>query len=210
MALLPKGQREQTLVFVGILAFAAAAAYWNFVYSPRAAELDVKRQQVDTVVALNQKAKAELAKGNLGQLRAQLAEYQQNLVLVRTLVPTSNEVPALLEQVSTAARRVGLDLASVDPQPVTAGEEYDTHRYNVAVIGSYHDLAEFLTNVGALRRVVLPVNLMLQQPSNPAAAKSRQKKAEAVIEARFQLQTYVTRKGPSEETELAASVAGDQ
>ena len=129
---------------------------------------------------------------------------------MRLLVPTGNELPSLLEQVSTAARRVGLDLASVDPQPVTPGEEYDTHRYNVAVIGSYHDLAEFLANVGALRRVVLPVDLALQQPSNPAAAKSRQKKDEAVIEARFQLQTYVTRKSPSEETELAVNTGGDQ
>ncbi|MGH7717774.1 MAG: type 4a pilus biogenesis protein PilO [Gemmatimonadaceae bacterium] len=210
MALLPKGQREQTLVFIGVLAFVAVGAYWNFVYSPRAAELHLKREQIDTIISLNQKAKSELAKGNLGQLRAQLAEYQQNLALVRTLVPTSNEVPALLEQVSTAARRVGLDLAAVDPQPITEGVDYDTHRYNIAVVGAYHDLAEFLTNVGALTRVVLPVNLTLQQPSNPAAARTRQKREQSVIEARFQLQTYVTRKAPAEEEEPPRNSAGEE
>ena len=42
--------------------------------------------------------------------------------VMRRLVPTGNEVPALLEQVSNAARRAGLDISSVEPQPVIAGE----------------------------------------------------------------------------------------
>ena len=70
----------------------------------------------------NQRAKAELAKGNVEQLRAEAAKLQENLEVMRQLVPTSNEVPALLEQVSTAARRVGLDLATVKPQPVIEGD----------------------------------------------------------------------------------------
>jgi type IV pilus assembly protein PilO len=193
MAGLPKGQREQGLLLVCIVAFAAMFLYWYFVFSPRAATLDAMSAHAEALVTVNQKAKSEMAKGNLDELRKQLADYQQNLALVRTLVPTGNEVPALLEQVSTAARHVGLDIATVDPQPVIDGENYDTYRYTISVVGGYHDLAEFLTNVGNLTRIVLPVNVSLQLSNNQAAQKMHAKKDAAVIEARFQLQTFVTK-----------------
>ncbi len=196
MAILPKGQREQIMLSVMLVAFALVFAYWYYPYNQRAEKLEERRQHVEALVAINQRAKAELAKGNPADLRRQLAEYQQNLELVRTLVPTGNEVPALLEQVSTAARRVGLDIASVDPQAVTEGDQYDTHRYSMAVIGGYHELAEFFTNIGSLSRIVLPVNVSLQVRADNARASSstRRRPGSASIEARFQLQTYVARR----------------
>jgi type IV pilus assembly protein PilO len=199
MALLPKGQREQGLVFVGFLAVVAIGAFWYFVYSPRSDRLDEMQAHSDQLVQLNQKAKSEVAKGTADELRKQLVVYQQNLALIRTLVPTGNEVPSLLEQVSTAARRVGLDLAAVDPQPVNEGDDYDTYRYTISVIGGYHQLGQFLANVGSLARIVLPVNMTLQAPAPTSAIKSRQAPATAQIEARFQLQTYVARRALQED-----------
>ena len=151
---------------------------------------------VDSLDVSNQRAKAELAKGNVEQLRAEAAKLQENLEVMRQLVPTSNEVPALLEQVSTAARRVGLDLATVKPQPVVEGEQFDTYRYQVAVIGDYHALGEFLANVGSLTRIVAPVNLALSPLGSGAAADQRKKALKnnnSVLDSRFELQTYVAK-----------------
>ena len=187
------GDREKKLVGVAALAVMVAFAYWYFVHRPAAVELDATKTRVERLRVENDKAKAEVAKGRPEEIRAQLAQYQQNLALIRTLVPTSNEVPALLEQVSTAARRVGLDLAAVTPQPVIQGSKYDTYRYNIDIAGSYHDLATFLTNVGSLTRIVAPMNLQLSQPSNPAAAKARAQKDAARVDARFLIQTYVAK-----------------
>lgn len=199
MAGLPKGQREQALLLVMLVAGALVFAYWYLAYSPKSAELAAKQAHVDSLVAVNQRAKIEMAKGNVSEIRRQLAEYQQNLVLIRTLIPGQNEVPSLLEQVSTAARRVGLDVASVDPQPVVEGENYDTYRYGMSVIGGYHELAQFFSNVGSLTRIMLPVNITLQQPSNPNVSKTHAKDKSAVIEARFQLQTFVVHTTPADE-----------
>ncbi len=193
MAGLPKGQREQGLLILCVAAIAAIGLYWNFVYSKTAADLELRRQHADALVTMNQKAKMEVAKGNVNEIRRQLAEYQQNLVLIRTLVPTGNEVPSLLEQISTAARRVGLDVSTVDPQPVLEGENYDTYRYTMSVVGGYHELAAFLANVGNLTRIVLPVNVALALPNNTATVQAHKKTGEAAIEAKFQLQTFVTK-----------------
>ena len=194
MAIMPKGQREQVLLLLSVLAAGAIGAYHQLVYIPKGHELAQQQARADDLVVMNQRAKAELATGSVSELRRQLADYQQSLNLIRTLVPQSNEVPALLEQVSTAARRAGLDIASVDPQPVAAGDQYDTHRYTVAVLGSYHQLGEFLANVGGLTRIVLSTNLTLQAKNAPPPANASQvKRSGAAIEARLQLQTYVAR-----------------
>jgi type IV pilus assembly protein PilO len=204
---MPKGQREQALLLVCMVALAAIGLYWYMVYQPRAIALTEQQARVDTLVALNEKAKVEMSRGSLADIRRELAEYRKSLSLIRSLVPTGNEVPALLEQVSTAARRVGLDVASVDPQPVIAGAGYDTYRYGMSIIGGYHQLAEFLANVGSLNRIVLPMNLTLMMSRNPNAQQSREGKDGAVLEARFQLQTFVT-KGTSGDADVDAPVRG--
>jgi type IV pilus assembly protein PilO len=196
MALLPKNQRDQVMVLLVIVAVALIGLYYAYVFSPKADVLASLQAHVDSLDVNNQRAKAELAKGNVDQLRAEAAKLQENLEVMRQLVPTSNEVPALLEQVSTAARRVGLDLATVKPQPVVEGEQFDTYRYQVAVIGDYHALGEFLANVGSLTRIVAPVNLALSPLGNGAAVDQRKKALRnnnSVLDSRFELQTYVAK-----------------
>jgi type IV pilus assembly protein PilO len=190
MALLPKDPRTQRYVLYILVGVVAAAAYYMLVFQKTGEGLTQKADRVAALSSMNQKANQELARGDLARLRAELTMYQQNLSLIRTLVPQSNEVPSLLEQISTAARRVGLDLSTVDPQPVTPGDNYDTYRYNVSVVGGYHELAEFLTNVGSLTRIVLPVNLTLA-PSSTNSAKVKAKRGEAMVEAKLQLMTFV-------------------
>jgi type IV pilus assembly protein PilO len=199
---MPKGQREQSLILIAFLGLVAAGAYWYFLFTPKAAELDTQRARLERLVADNQRARAEMAKGSLDQLRTQLRDYAENLELLRTLVPTSNEVPALLEQVSSAARREGLELAAVDPQPVLEGELYDTHRYDIGVIGGYHQLGAFLSNVGSLQRIVAPMGLRLaprQQQPGAMDGKAKPPTDKAQIEARFQIQAFVARQGAGDD-----------
>ena len=194
MAGIPKGQREQVMLLVTVLSVAAMGLYWFYPYRSKANALEQGRLRLEQLTTKNLMAKSEMAKGNMDQLRRQLAEYQQNLVLIRTLVPVGNEVPSLLEQVSTAARRAGLDVSAVDPQPVVEGENYDTYRYKMIVIGGYNQLGEFFSNIGNLTRIILPVNLSLAAPTNPTLSKYQNRSPDAaVVEARFELQTFVAK-----------------
>ncbi|GAC1694459.1 MAG: hypothetical protein NVS9B3_12710 [Gemmatimonadaceae bacterium] len=194
MSFPPKGQREQIYLFVTIIALGAAAAFYQYVWSPKEELLAKQQTHVDSLDSMNQRAKVELAKGNVNELRAQAARFQQNLELMRQLVPTGNEVPLLLEQVSTAARRVGLDIADIQPETPVSGEMFDTYRYHIAVFGGYHDLAQFLGNVGSLTRIVAPVDLVLQGATSTQAAKRvAGGKNKAPVQAVLAIQTYVAR-----------------
>jgi type IV pilus assembly protein PilO len=198
-SLTPQTQRDKLMIVVMLASLVMVIAYWEFVYAPKTAELAQLRTHVQSLQSSNQRAKAELAKGSVNDLRQQALRYQQNLQLMRQLVPTSNEVPALLEQISTAARRVDLDINTVTPEPVIEGDQFDTYRYKLTVIGGYHPLAEFLTNVGSLTRIVAPVNLDLEPAGGQEAANARSKRDQAVLTSKFEIQTYVAKQTPSDD-----------
>ena len=194
MAFPPKSQREQVMTLVTIVAVALIALYWNFVYSPKGAEIATLAAHVDTLEIRNSSARGQLASGNLEALKAESERNARDLEVMRQLVPTGNEVPALLEQVSTAARRVGLDLATVEPEPVVEGDQFDTYRYKISVTGGYHAVAEFLTNVGSLTRIIAPVNLALAPATNSNVVNARARPlGTSALTTSFEIQTYVAR-----------------
>ena len=197
MALLPKNQREQAMVLVCIIAIALAGLYYMYVWSPKRVELGTLEVRVDSLEVGNDRARAEMAKGSAADLQAQADQYARDLEIMRQLVPTGNEVPALLEQVSTSARRTGLDLSAVEPQPVIEGEIFDTYRYKIALTGGFHAVGEFLTNVGSLTRIVAPMNLSLAPAANPNMAAVKLKRpGTAAIDTRLEIQTYVIKTAP--------------
>ena len=111
-------------------------------------------------------------------------------------------MPGLLEQVSNSARRVGLDIASVTPQPVTpGGDNYDAHRYRLIVKGGFNSMTEFLTNVGSLPRIVTPSVLKMKMADGITApqlgpnSRRRMPAHEAPISTEFDIETYVARGG---------------
>lgn len=198
MALLPKNPRDQKMIAATVVAFALAILYWNFVWSPKHTQLVELTTRLDTLDARNAAARARIAQGTAADLEAEAARYSKDLEVMRLLVPTGNELPSLIEQVSTAARREGLDIASLEPQPVIQGQTFDTYRYKVSVTGGFHALGEFLTNVGSLTRIVAPVNLSLGLATNKNANAVKQAPAgTAAVESKFEIQTYVIRTAPA-------------
>jgi type IV pilus assembly protein PilO len=189
-------KREQTLVVITVLAIAALGVFLYYFYNPRASEIEAVQLHVDSLEKANKQASRDVAQGSLARLRSEAKEYAASLRIMRQLVPTENEVPALLDDISTSARRVGLELAGVEPLPVLPGEQFDTYRYKMSVIGGYHAVGHFLSNVGSLSRIVAPVTLEIK--AHPANDKSKRapKKGESLLDTNFQIQTYVARTTP--------------
>ncbi len=183
-------KRDQMLVAVSVMAFALGGAYGYFLYMPKRAQLATVEEHVIALDAKNEFARKELANGNVARLTQQAAEYRASLAVLQELVPTTNEVPALLENVSTAARRVGLDLASVEPMPVIEGDMFDTYRYKVSVKGGYHAVAGFLANVGSLNRIVAPIAVDVKIIDKK---KAKPRSGESALDTDFQIQTYIAR-----------------
>jgi type IV pilus assembly protein PilO len=199
MALLPTNQRDQIKFGIAFVAVALAVAYYVYPYTARQEQLTADAAHVTELEEANQKAAREFASGSIETLRTQAAENRSALMVMRRLVPTGNEVPALLEEVSTAARRAGLDVGGVMPEPVIPGERFDTYRYTITIIGGYHQFGEFLANVGSLPRIVAPVNFSIigSNPARGAARPTINTADKSAIASTITLQTYVERTAPA-------------
>jgi len=191
MALLPQNPRSQKLLVVTFLSVGLAAVYQQLVWTPKNAELTTMAIRLDTLDSLNHLAKIEVAKGTATKMKQEAETYARELAGLRHLVPTENEVPALLESISTAARRAGLELSDVQPDGIVDGDQFNTYKYKMGVTGAYHEVAEFLANVGSLSRIVAPINVTLTPTTR--LGERRPKKNEQFLDARFQIQTYVAR-----------------
>jgi type IV pilus assembly protein PilO len=195
-------KKEQSLLVVILFAIGLTALFYQYVFTPKSETIIVQEAHVDALAAANIKAASELKAGNLKQLKEDASRFAENLAVMRQLVPTVNEVSGLLEQVSNAARRVGLDITGVQPQPVSGnGQHYDAHRYRLVVKGGYNQITEFLTNVGSLPRIVTPTVLKMKMADGSAAAtpiignRRRMPASEAPIQTEFDIETYVARGG---------------
>lgn len=201
MAILPTTQRDQIKLLIAFSALSLAVLYWMYPYASKAEQLTADEQRVTQLEESNQKAAREFASGSIEKLRVQAAENRSALTVMRRLVPTGNEVPALLEEVSTAARRAGLDVGGVVPETVIPGERFDTYRYTVTIIGGYHQMGEFLSNVGSLPRIVAPVQFGIQSGSGartvgfPVASARPGEKNQ--LTSTITLQTYVEKTAPA-------------
>lgn len=192
MAILPQTNRDKIFALVGFVALALAGFYFLNIWQPKRDDLAERQTRVDSLLVINQRAKAELAQGKTQALKAEADRLAADLAVMRLLVPTGNEVPTLLDQVSTAARRVGLDIADVQPLASLAGDQYEAYKYRLVVRGgSYHQIGTLLANIGTLQRIVAPINLVLSPQSSDA--KTVKKERSQNLEARFEIQTYVAR-----------------
>ena len=155
------------------------------------------RDTISRLEAATDSAKKELARGSVADVRKRLESYRSNLMLLRRLVPERNEVPNLLDDISTRSKIRGVTLSQVVPQPVEAGPSpFDTYSYNMSVIGKYDQIGQFLADVASLQRIIVPYNLSVAA-ANLTAAKALGDSTGALLEARFQIRTYV--KSPTPE-----------
>jgi type IV pilus assembly protein PilO len=161
------------------------------------------RDTIAKFEAATDSAKQELARGTVADVRKRLETYRASLVMLRRLVPERNEVPNLLDDISTRGKIRGVTLSQVVPQPVEPGPApFNTYKYNMSVIGKYDQIGQFLADVASLQRIIVPYDVSVAA-ANSSAAKVLGDSTDALLEAKFQIRTYV--KSPSPEGEASGS-----
>jgi type IV pilus assembly protein PilO len=205
------GQKTTPLLALGLALLVGYIGYTGAVIdvvglkglAGRKARIVAIRDTIAEFEAATESAKKELARGTVADVRKRLETYRSSLVLLRRLVPERNEVPNLLDDISTRGKIRGVTLSQVVPQPVEPGPApFDTYKYNMSVIGRYDQIGQFLADVASLQRIIVPYNVTVAA-ANSSTAKVLGDSTEALLEARFQIRTYV--KTPSAEGEASGT-----
>jgi type IV pilus assembly protein PilO len=190
---------------VGYIAYTGAVIEMVGIHglASRQAHVTAIKDTIVTLEAATDSAKKELARGTVADVRKRLESYRGSLTLLRRLVPERNEVPNLLDDISTRGKIRGVTLSQVVPLPVEAGPTpFDTYKYNMSVIGKYDQIGQFLADVASLQRIIVPYDLTVGA-ANSTAAKALGDSTGALLEAKFQIRTYV--KSPNSEGEASGT-----
>lgn len=91
---------------------------------------------------------------NLQAYKNQIAIMQEKFGDMLRQLPTKNEMPGLLEDISKTGIASGLVFESFAPEPEVIHDFYIELPIKIAVLGNYHQLAVFLSRVAQMRRIV--------------------------------------------------------
>jgi type IV pilus assembly protein PilO len=197
VALPPMDPKVRQNLILGTLVVALASyGYYAYVYKPRSAEVEQLRTHLEALETRNASARA-LTRGMGEDPEATLAAYRRQLESVEGLIPSGEELPDLLDAISVEAQRAGVEISLIQPSGATEESFYTRRVYDMAVIGSYHAIAEFLTRVASLPRIVTPRDVTLAPSTRPTTA-GGETPEQVRLEARFSVETYVITSNASE------------
>ncbi len=192
---LPTDQRGQIMLLLVVAALAGGYFFWTKKHTPDIARINEANQQSDSLERIIASAKADIASGTLEDLRRRVEQYQGSLELMRRLVPDRNEVPTLIDDISTKAKVRGITIGKIQPLLPEPGSPFDTYRYRLEVYGHYDQIGEYLADVASLPRIIVPQDVMLSSAS-PAAQKLLGDTAGALLLAEFSIRTFVKAAAP--------------
>jgi type IV pilus assembly protein PilO len=182
----PDDPIQRNWMLGGLAFLVLIVPYRMYVLQPRQQDNDELLQRVETLETVNRRASVLAAQGG-GDLQERLALYEAHVAQLEELIPAREEVAALVDDIGTRARIMNVDLREMQPQPREPGEHYDRTSFNMAVVGEYHNVARFLTEVASLSRIVTPVQVEVSLFDQPQQYRELQSPVVAV----FRIETYV-------------------
>ncbi len=192
---IPTDRRSQVMLLIIVVLLTGGYFYWTKVHAPTSAQIQARGVEIDSLQRIVEKAKADLATGTVEDLRRKVDEYQALLGVMRRLVPERNEVPALIDDISTKAKVRGVTIGRLEPLAVEPGQPFDIYRYRLEILGHYDQLGEFLSDIASLPRIIVPQDLILRL-AQQQAQKVLGDTLGGLLEANFAIRTFVKSAGP--------------
>ena len=182
----PTDSTQRSWMIGGVVVLAVLYPFLTFFMEPRIEANDVVRDRLETLEIQNRQAGVILARGG-GDLEERMALYERHVARLEELIPAQEEVPALVDDIQSRARVSDVEVVGLDPEPTEPAGPYNRTGYQMTVVGEYHDVARFLTDIASLSRIVTPVQVDMESYSGV------NQRADMVspILASFRIETYV-------------------
>lgn len=141
----------RSLVLLGLCVAVLGAGYW-FDTKPQIEKLEKeqkKEEQLKQTFEIKQRKAA-----NLEPLKRQLKEMKQTFGDLLRLLPNKTEIEGLLVDISQSGLAAGLEFELFKPSAERPEEFYAVQPIQIQVTGTYHQLAEYVSAVAGLPRIV--------------------------------------------------------
>jgi type IV pilus assembly protein PilO len=136
--------------FVGLLILGLA---WFLFISDKTAELERLEGQERELRGTFEKRQGQAA--NLNALKQQLVQMEAQLQQMLRQLPSKNEMPDLIVDISQTALATGITNELFQPGPEQPKDFYAEKPIALRMVGSYHQFGAFVSGVASLPRVVI-------------------------------------------------------
>ena len=149
LAKVPKTIR---LAVVSAVLVAIGAGYWILSYQPA-------QETRRALVARSQELQRSLNNArsianHVAGFKAEVAGLERDLDLALKQLPNRKQFEDLLQDISTAGKKVGVTIKSIDRDDEIQRDFYAEVPFKIELEGTYHDLARFFEMVASLPRIV--------------------------------------------------------
>ncbi len=171
------------IVFVVLLGLG-----YYFLLSPALETLDqeeAKEQQLKDVF-LAKKIQAI----NLEAYRAQMVEIEKTFGALLRQLPDKSQIDGLLTDINQAGLSRGLEFELFKPGSEIQAEFYAEMPIAIKVVGTYHDLGAFASDISKLSRIVTISNVSVQPQNNKDAKDTKPSNADAMLAMEAVAKTY--------------------
>jgi type IV pilus assembly protein PilO len=131
------------------------------------------RSQAEEVALKGQFTSKASQAANLEAYKEQMQEMEVSFGALLRQLPSDTEVPGLLEDITRTGLGSGLEFEAIKLLPEVTQQFYIELPIEIKVIGTYHDVATFVTGVSSLPRIVTLHDFDLLPSGSDNASKLR-------------------------------------
>lgn len=183
---------EIKVVVALFVAIVVGALSYYLIITPKLPNLEAAELQ-ENELKLKFEAKSRIA-SNLAGYQEQLRSIEEDFSTMLKSLPTSNETPGLLDDITYAGTSSGLTFKLLNWQQEVPKEFYTELPIRIEVSGTYHEFGEFVSKMADLPRIVTVHNFSVA-------------KAGTNLTLEMQAKTYRT---ASRDSELLSTSKGGQ
>ncbi len=169
---------EVKIVVGAFVAILVGALSYYLLISPKLPVLEQTEQQ-EQELKRQFEAKYRIAV-NLEAYEEQLARIEQDFSSMLKSLPTSNETPGLLDDITYVGTSSGLNFKVLNWQQEIPKEFYTELPIEMEVSGGYHNIGEFMSKVADLPRIVTLHDFSIQGEKGNLALQLQAKTYRAV------------------------------
>jgi type IV pilus assembly protein PilO len=149
-----------------VFAIVVGAGVYYTIIQDKAPALERIEQEEVTLRDVFQNKQRKAA--NFDAYKAQLAQMEQSFGTMLRQLPGETEIPSLIVDISQTGLAAGLQEKLFVPQSEVQKDFYAEKPITISLSGSYHEMANFVSGVAALPRIVTlhNINITPEDPSN--------------------------------------------
>ncbi len=149
------------IVFLLVLGL---GVYW-FIIEDKAPQL-ARAQEEEKELRVTFENKQRKA-ANYDAYKGQLAEIEQSFGTMLRQLPGETEIPSLIVDISQTGLAAGLQERLFEPQSEVPRDFYAEKPIRIRLTGGYHEIADFVSGIAALPRIVTLHNINISSSGGP-------------------------------------------